>query len=195
MTHFAESLHAHLAARPPSVVAEWEARPAAVLIPLFFDAGQWHVLLTERTDLVEDHKGQVAFPGGRVDAQDADRVATALREAEEEVGLKREHVTVLGQIDELLTVTQYRITPVVGVFPWPYAFTLQKTELSEVFSVPLRWLAEPANLEVRQRHPLIPGRPIDVYYFHYAGHTIWGVTARIILNLVNIAGPLLTAEG
>jgi 8-oxo-dGTP pyrophosphatase MutT (NUDIX family) len=151
------------------------------------------VLLTERTHLVEDHKGQVAFPGGRVDAQDADRVATALREAEEEVGLKPEHVTVLGQIDELITVSQYRITPVVGIFPWPYAFTLQNTELSEVFTVPLAWLAEPANLEVRQREPLIPGRPIEVYYFHYAGHTIWGVTARIILNLLKVAGPLIDA--
>ena len=194
MTNFAESLRASLAARPPSVIAEWEARPAAVLIPLFHDAGQWHVLLTERTDLVEDHKGQVAFPGGRVDAQDADRVATALREAEEEVGLKREDVTVLGQIDELITVSQYRITPVIGTFPWPYAFTLSQTELSEVFTVPLCWLAEPANLEVRQRQPLIPGRPIEVYYFHYNGHTIWGVTARIILNLLRIAGPLISAE-
>ena len=195
MTNFAESLRASLAARPPSVVAEWEPRPAAVLIPLFFDAGQWHVLLTERTELVEDHKGQVAFPGGRVDAQDADRVATALREAEEEVGLRREDVTVLGQIDELLTVSQFRITPVIGTFPWPYVFTLQRTELSEVFTVPLCWLAEPANLETRQREPLIPGRPINVYYFHYGGHTIWGVTARIILNLLKVAGPLLAAEG
>jgi 8-oxo-dGTP pyrophosphatase MutT (NUDIX family) len=194
MTNFAHTLHARLAARLSGVNAEWEARPAAVLIPLFHDAGQWHVLLTERTHLMEDHKGQVAFPGGRAETHDADRVDTALREAEEEVGLKREHVTVLGQIDELLTVSQYRITPVVGVFPWPYAFTLSKTELSEVFTVPLRWLAEPANLEVRQREPPIPGRPIAVYYFRYPGHTIWGVTARIILNLLDIARPLLTTE-
>ncbi len=193
MTHFAESLRSHLASRPTSVLAEWEARPAAVLIPLFFDSEQWHVLLTERTDQVEDHKGQVSFPGGRVDARDADRVATALREAEEEVGLRREDVAVLGQIDELITVSQYRITPVIGTFPWPYAFTLQKTELSEVFTVPLTWLAEPAHLEVRQRQPIIPGRPIEVYYFHYAGHTIWGVTARIILNLLKVARPLLAA--
>jgi 8-oxo-dGTP pyrophosphatase MutT (NUDIX family) len=194
MTDFAERLRIHLASRPPDVNAEWEARPAAVLIPLFRDAGQWHLLLTERTELVEDHKGQVAFPGGRVDDHDADRVATALREAEEEVGLKREDVTVLGQIDELLTVSQYRITPIVGVFPWPYTFTLSQTELSEVFTVPLRWLADPANVEVRPRQPLIPGRPINVYYFHYGGHTIWGVTARIVLNLLAIAGPLLMPE-
>jgi 8-oxo-dGTP pyrophosphatase MutT (NUDIX family) len=194
MPNFADQLRAHLAARPSGVNAEWEARPAAVLIPLFHAAGQWQVVLTERTHLMEDHKGQVAFPGGRVDAQDADRVATALREAEEEVGLKPEHVTVLGQLDELLTVSQYRITPVVGVFPWPYTFTLSHTELSEVFTVPLRWLADPAHMEIRQREPFIPGRPIQVYYFNYPGHTIWGVTGRIIVNLLEVAGPLLTAE-
>jgi len=191
MPTFADSLRAQLAAHPPQTKAEWEARPAAVLVPLYVDRGEWHVLLTQRTDLVEHHKGQVAFPGGRVDADDGDRVQTALREAEEEIGLKREEVVVLGQLDELLTVTQYRITPVVGVIPWPYRFVLSAVELSEAFGVPLRWLADPAHLETQYREPLVPGPPIPVFYFYYEGRTIWGATARMLLNLLEIVRPLL----
>jgi hypothetical protein len=107
------------------------------------------------------------------------------------VGLKPEHVTVLGQLDELLTTSQYRVTPVVGVFPWPYPFVLSTAEVVEVFGVPLRWLADPVHLEVRERQPSAPGLPVQVYYFHCPGHTIWGATARIILNLLEVVGPWL----
>jgi len=190
-TQFPEQLRAHLLARPAQINVEWEARPAAVLVPLYQEAGEWQVLFTERTHTVEDHKGQVAFPGGRTDDTDASRVETALREAEEEIGLHRSAVTVLGQLDELLTVTQYRITPIVGTFPWPYPFVLSTDELSEVFGVPLRWLADPANVEIREReHPLLRRR-IPIYYFHYQGHTIWGVTGKMVMNLNAIIRPLL----
>jgi 8-oxo-dGTP pyrophosphatase MutT (NUDIX family) len=183
MPDFADALRARLASRSPQTQAEWEARPAAVLVPLYLDQGEWRVLLTQRTDLVEHHKGQVSFPGGRVDDADAGRVQTALREAEEEIGLKPEHVTVLGQLDELLTVTQYRITPVVGVIPWPYPFVLSTVELSEVFGVPLRWLAGPANLETQYRDPIVPGRPVPVYYF-YGNHL--GGDGPHVLNLLDV---------
>lgn len=191
MPDFADALRARLASRAPQTRAEWDARPAAVLVPLYRERGEWHVLLTQRTDLVEHHKGQVSFPGGRVDDDDDDRVQTALREAEEETGLKPEHVAVLGQLDELLTVTQYRITPIVGVIPWPYPFVLSTVELSEVFGAPLRWLADPANLETQYRDPIAPGPPVPVYYFRYEGHTIWGATARMLLNLLEFVRPLL----
>lgn len=191
MTDFAAALQARLAGRAPITRAEWEARPAAVLVPLYVEDGAWHLVLTQRTHTVESHKGQVAFPGGRVDAGDASRVDTALREAEEEIGLPREQVTVIGQLDELLTVTQYRITPVVGVIPWPWTFALSAAELSAVFSVPLRWLADPANLDIQYRQPIVPGPPVPVFYFYYGEYTIWGATARIIRNLLEVAGPLL----
>jgi 8-oxo-dGTP pyrophosphatase MutT (NUDIX family) len=191
MNTFADALRARLAARAPQTRAEWEARPAAVLVPLYHDQEGWHVLFTQRTHLVEHHKGQVSFPGGRVDEADASRVETALREAEEEIGLRREAVTVLGQLDELLTVTQYRITPVVGVIPWPYSFVLSTVELSEVFGVPLKWLSDPAHLEVQYRDPLAPGPPVPVYYFRYGAFTIWGATARMVINLLEVVGPLL----
>jgi 8-oxo-dGTP pyrophosphatase MutT (NUDIX family) len=184
-------LRQRLAERSPVIRPEWEVRPAAVLVPLYLDGPEWHVLFTQRTHLVETHKGQVSFPGGRVEPADTSRVETALREAEEEIGLRRSDVTVLGQLDELLTVTQYHITPIVGVFPWPYAFVLSTAELSEAFGVPLAWLANPDNLEIQEREPMVPGRKIPVYYFHYQNRTIWGATARMLLNLVEVARPML----
>jgi 8-oxo-dGTP pyrophosphatase MutT (NUDIX family) len=193
MESFPDAIRARLSTRPHQTKAEWEARPAAVLIPLYQQEGEWHLLFTERTHTVEDHKGQVAFPGGRVDEADASRVETALREAEEEIGLKRADVAVLGRLDELLTVTQYRITPVVGVIPWPYTFTLSTSELSEVFGVPLRWLAEPANRAIRYREPMLPGPKIPVYYFHYQTHTIWGVTARMLMDFLDSIQPILSS--
>jgi 8-oxo-dGTP pyrophosphatase MutT (NUDIX family) len=185
-------LRQQLAERKPVVKPEWEARPAAVLVPLYLNDGEWHVLFTQRTELVETHKGQVSFPGGGVEHGDSSRVDTALREAEEEIGLRRQDVTVLGQLDELLTVTQYHITPIVGLFPWPYPFVLSAAELSEVFGAPLAWLADPAHLEVQMREPIVPGRKIPVYYFHYQGFTIWGATARMLLNLIEVVRPLLS---
>jgi 8-oxo-dGTP pyrophosphatase MutT (NUDIX family) len=193
MMEFPKTLQARLADRASITRAEWEARPAAVLVPLFKAGDEWHLLLTQRTHTVESHKGQVAFPGGRVDAGDATREATALRETEEEIGLPRDRVVVIGRLDELLTVTQYRITPVVGLIPWPWEFRLSTAELSAVFGVPLRWLADPANLHVQHREPLAPGPKIPVYYFYYGEYTIWGATARIIRNLLEVAEPLLPA--
>jgi len=191
MATLPDFLRQRLAERPRVVRPEWEVRPAAVLVPLYLEGGEWHVLFTQRTHLVENHKGQVSFPGGHVEPGDTSRVETALREAEEEIGLRREDVTVLGQLDELLTVTQYHITPIVVVFPWPYDFVLSEAELSEVFGAPLSWLANPDNLEIQEREPIMPGRKVPVYYLHYQRYTIWGATARMLLNLIEVAQPLL----
>lgn len=192
---FESRLRARLQTSQPSVHAEWEARPAAVLVPLYREAGAWHVLYTRRTDHLPSHKGQVAFPGGRVEAADRDRVDTALREAEEELGLRRADVRVLGQLNELLTVTQYRVTPVVGVIPWPYPLTPSADEINAVFGVPLRWLADPNHVHTRLREPIVPGAPpVAVYHFFYNGFDIWGATARMTLNLLDMARDLLTLE-
>jgi 8-oxo-dGTP pyrophosphatase MutT (NUDIX family) len=159
-----------------------------VLMPFFRQGGEWHLLFTERTNSVEQHKGQVAFPGGRADDGDASRVETALREAEEEIGLRRGDVTVLGALDELLTVTQYRVTPILGTFDWPYHFRTSPAEIADVFHVPLAWLTDPANVEIQPRQPPAGGPPIPIYYFRYQGHTIWGVTARIVINFLDVTG-------
>ncbi|MDD5168046.1 MAG: CoA pyrophosphatase, partial [Syntrophales bacterium] len=128
--------------------ASWAPpRPAAVLIPLIrmpIESGGpgWHILYTRRTDLVEHHKGQVSFPGGRRDPGDSSPEATALREACEEIGLNPADVHILGRMDDFLTVSNYRVTPVVGTMPWPYPLTLSPNEVSRVFTVPVDWLAD-----------------------------------------------------
>lgn len=180
-----------LSARQPKTRVEWEARPAAVLVPLYLADGEWHVLLTRRTDSLKSHTGQVAFPGGKVDANDATREDTALREAEEEIGLRPQDVRVLGRLDDLLTVTQWRITPVAGVFTWPYHFTPSPGEIAAIFGVPLRWLADPANLVTEFREPIVPGPKIPVYHWYYREFDIWGASARIIRNFLDVAGAFL----
>ena len=189
--NFINALQATLLNRAPQVQAEWNARPAAVLVPLHWHNDEWRLLFTRRTDEVDEHKGQVAFPGGKIDPDDASPEAAALREAEEEIGLQRSNVKVIGRLDELITGTQWRITPVVGVHPYPYEFVINPYECTAVFSVPLRWLADPVNLEIKERQPPVGGPPIPVFYYReYEGHIIWGATARIVRMFLSLADNL-----
>lgn len=190
--NFIDSLQTTLINRTPQVLAEWNARPAAVLVPLHWYNDEWHLLFTRRTDDMDEHKGQVAFPGGKIDPDDASPEAAALREAEEEIGLQRKDVKVIGRLDELITGTQWRITPIVGVHPYPYQFVINPRECTAVFSVSLNWLADPANVEIRERQPPVGGPPIQVYYYReYEGHIIWGATARMVRMFLNLADGLV----
>jgi len=174
-------------ARPLEVEAEWQARPAAVLVPLYQADGVWHALFTRRTETVESHRGQVSFPGGQLEPGDPSPTEAALRETEEEIGLRSTDVEILGQLSPLHTVTQFLISPVVGLFRWPYPLRLNQREVANAFGVPLHWLADPANLEVRERQSLAAGPSLPVYYFKpYRGEVIWGATARITLNLLGL---------
>jgi 8-oxo-dGTP pyrophosphatase MutT (NUDIX family) len=176
-----------LAARPLTVEVEWSARPAAVLVPLYRSDGQWNALFTRRTESVDSHRGQVSFPGGRIEPGDAGPAEAALRETEEEIGLRAADVEILGQLSPLLTVTQFLISPVVGRFRWPYPLRVNRREVASAFGVPLAWLADPDNLEMRERAPLAGGPPVPVYYFRpYQGELVWGATARITLNLLGL---------
>jgi 8-oxo-dGTP pyrophosphatase MutT (NUDIX family) len=189
MDDLVERLSTALTRRVPGVAAEWPARPAAVLVPLAGVHGEWHLLFTRRTDNVETHRGQVSFPGGRIEPGDASPVAAALREAQEEIGLRPDDVRVLGRLDALMTVTQYLITPVVGVIPWPYPFRPDPVEVAEVFTIPLTWLADPAHLEHRTRPALAGGPEVPVFsYREYGGHILWGASARITLDLLSLLG-------
>jgi 8-oxo-dGTP pyrophosphatase MutT (NUDIX family) len=182
----------------------WESltdtpRPAAVLIPLFQSRTDkdadltWNVLLTRRTNSVAEHQGQVAFPGGRSDPSDTTPEMTALREAHEEIGLDPKQVRILGRMDSLWTISNYLVSPIVGVIPWPFPIHLEATEVSTVFTIPLDWLADPANHEIRYRTIPNPiGRILHrdlhpvIYFKSYNDEILWGVSAEITLRLIEI---------
>jgi 8-oxo-dGTP pyrophosphatase MutT (NUDIX family) len=171
----------------PSELIQGEPRPAAVLIPLLRKENAWHVLFTRRTDTLPEHSGQVAFPGGRSEPGDLNAEGTALREASEEIGLKPTDVKILGRLNEFITITNYRVTPVVGLIPWPFSLQLEKREVSRVFTIPLDWLADPANREEQLRPLPPPYAPVMVIYFHpYDNEILWGASARFTVTLLKI---------
>jgi 8-oxo-dGTP pyrophosphatase MutT (NUDIX family) len=164
-----------------------EPRPAAVLVPLLQMDGEWHLLFTRRTNQLPEHSGQVAFPGGRMDPEDTSPETTALREAQEEIGLNPEGVRILGRIDSFLTITSYCVTPVLGIIVWPTEFVIAPAEVSRVFTIPLRWLADPVNVKFTQRELPPPYAAVPVIYFsEYDGEILWGVSAQIVVNLLKI---------
>jgi 8-oxo-dGTP pyrophosphatase MutT (NUDIX family) len=179
-----------LAALPPDVPnPEFEQlRAASVLVPLVWWDARWHLLYTRRTETVQSHKGQVAFPGGASDAEDASPAATALREAHEEIGLLPGDVEILGRLNRRPTISQFYITPIVARVPWPYAFILSPNEVTRVFTVPLDWLADPANHEEHPRVVLGGYYQGVIYYQPYDGEIVWGITARITLDLLEALG-------
>lgn len=161
------------------------ALPAAVLVPLFTHANTVHVLFTRRTDTVPHHQGQVAFPGGRHHPEDASPIATATREAHEEIGLHPEHVDVLGVLDDIHTVrSNFVITPVVGLIPHPYAFKPNPPEVAEIFFVPLPALLDPSGR--RQELWEFESIRVPVTTIRYQGRVIWGATERISRNLADV---------
>jgi 8-oxo-dGTP pyrophosphatase MutT (NUDIX family) len=146
---------------------------------------EWHLLYILRSRVEGDmHSAQVAFPGGRLDPGETKAEQAALREANEEIGLQPEGVSLLGNLEEFITISDYKVTPVVGVIPWPFEMHPDPREVQRVFTIPLGWLADPTNREVRQR--VAPGgQALDVVYFkEYDRELLWGVTARITLNFL-----------
>ena len=187
MDDFTERLQQVLRSHEPTIRDDWDARLAAVLIPLYQYDYSWHALYTKRTDEVDDHRSQVSFPGGIIEPEDEDSEHAALRETQEEIGIDPAVVKVLGRLDSLLTITQFQIVPVVGVIPWPYKLTLNPMEVASVFGVPIDWLADPANLEIHFPETPISGPHIPIYSFKpYQGEVIWGATARITRNLLQL---------
>jgi 8-oxo-dGTP pyrophosphatase MutT (NUDIX family) len=161
---------------------------AAVLIPIFFKDGAAHILFTRRTDKVEHHKGQIAFPGGRHDIADGNLETTALRETWEEVGIARQDITIIGRTDDFLTNTHFMITPYLGFIPYPYSYTLNRDEIAEVYEVPLQLLLDPENFEVR---PLVrDGVHWHLHYYHCNSLVIWGVTGFLVSNFLTIVFDL-----
>lgn len=156
-------------------------RSAAVLVPLTYAMNEWHLLFTRRTDRVESHKGQVSFPGGASDEGEITPEETALREAEEEIGMRPEDVKVLGRLSKLITVSSYQVSPIVGIIPFPYAFKVGSFEVERVFTIPLSWLANRNNyweFSLRESERSL------IAYHPYDGELLWGATARMTVNFL-----------
>jgi 8-oxo-dGTP pyrophosphatase MutT (NUDIX family) len=164
---------------------ETRLKCAAVLVPLVWHDNEWNLLYTRRTDTVESHKGQVSFPGGACDEGETTPEETALREAEEEIGLNPRDVKVLGWLPNLITITYFRVTPVIGVVKWPTVFRVGEHEVARIFTIPLAWLSNPSNrwqFEMQGRaHSLIAYHPYD-------GELLWGATARMTIDFLNVLG-------
>jgi 8-oxo-dGTP pyrophosphatase MutT (NUDIX family) len=155
--------------------------PAAVLFPIVLHDAGHTVLLTQRTAHLRDHAGQIAFPGGRVEAEDASPLHTALRETEEEIGLPRRQIDILGYLPEYRTGTGFRVTPVVALVRPPFELVLDPYEVAEAFEVPLSFLLDPAN---HQRHSLhYRGALRHFFAMPYGDYFIWGATAGMIRAL------------
>jgi 8-oxo-dGTP pyrophosphatase MutT (NUDIX family) len=165
---------------PPSAAL----RPAAVLVPLIEHQDGMTVLLTRRTAHLSAHAGQVAFPGGRIEEGDADAVAAALRETEEEVGLARETVAVIGRLDTYVTGTGFEVTPIVGLIVPPFVLKIDPYEVDEAFEVPLSYVLDRRNHNRTVRESA--GRTRTFYVLPYEGRNIWGATAGMLVNLAEV---------
>ncbi|MDS4020199.1 MAG: CoA pyrophosphatase [Candidatus Competibacter sp.] len=166
--------------------------PAAVLVPLVERSEGYTVLLTQRTAHLEHHAGQISFPGGRTEEGDASPVETALREAEEEIGLRRRHVVeIAGFLDLYQTVTGFLVTPVVGFVTPPFDLALDAFEVAEAFEVPLEFVLDPRNHESRRM--FYKGQQRRYYVIPYQDRFIWGATAAMLVNFARrlTGSPLL----
>lgn len=156
---------------------------AAVLVPLLRSDGEWHILYTRRADRLESHKGQVSFPGGACDEGETTPEQTALREAEEEIGIRPNDVRLLGRLRPMNTISYFRVTPVVGVIPWPMVFRPEQAEVARIFTMPLAWLAERSN---RWEFNMLGRKNSVIVYHPYDGETLWGATARMTVDFLQI---------
>lgn len=150
-------------------------------MPTFEEDGKPYFLLTRRTEEVKTHKGQISFPGGMRHGSESLK-QTALRETCEEVGIMQEQIEVLGRFHDYLAITDYRVVPFVGYVRQPFSAIPQTGEVAEILKVPLDLFLDRSRLRMEQMCRL--GKPVDVYYYSYGPHEIWGLTARIIKDFI-----------
>lgn len=184
-TSWIEEVRRRLESPPPRRLASAEGRRAAVLVPLFVEGGELWALLTRRAETLPQHRGQIAFPGGGRETGE-DPWAAALRESAEEIGLLPQGVLRLGELDEVATPSGFRIVPCVGAIPATFRAEANPEEIEEVFAAPISALAHP-NL-VEDREVRINGKRRNLRIYHVGRHKIWGVTARILQNLLGRLG-------
>jgi len=175
------TLRERLASPPPRRMPASDLRQASVLVPLYVDAGELWTVLTKRTDDLPSHRGQIAFPGGGRELKE-DPWAAALRETQEEIGLDPKIVLKLGEMDEVESPAGFRVIPCVGAVPYPHKTQPNEAEIAEVFTLPVSAFANPKLVE--ERDVLINGVQRTILIYHIGSRQIWGLTARILQNLL-----------
>jgi len=158
---------------------------AAVLLPIFYKEGQYFILFIKRTEKVKEHRGQISFPGGAYEEEDGTLVNTALRECAEEISLMADEVEVLGELDDTATMTSnYIVSPFVGLILWPHALKVDQWETEEIIEVPISAFLDKGCL--REETEIIDGEAVTSYFYHHQGRVIWGATARILNQFLDI---------
>ncbi len=190
----AEKIKKILESHLPQALEADHFRPAAVLVPIQERENGDYLVLTKRTEQLSSHKGQIAFPGGRVEPGDDGHLAAALRESYEEIGIEPRHVRVLGQLDQITAGFNYLVTPFVGLIPFPYNYSLNPAETEAVFSVPVAALLDRSCFRVELRFSPANRRGEPIYHFQYDGLDIWGATARIIKQFLELVYGFETPE-
>ena len=178
-----------LSSRTPKTVDAPSLIPAGVLLLVYPKDGEYHIHFNVRTSRVEHHKGEVSFPGGGVNPGDATPLATALRETHEEVGVLPSHVEVLGTLDQDFTRSGFLVSPFVGTIPDSYPFKPHRAEVAEILEVPVSHLLTPANTTPREQQ--VGDHLVSYRDYHYRGHVIFGLTARILTGFLDLTGHLL----
>jgi 8-oxo-dGTP pyrophosphatase MutT (NUDIX family) len=181
---FVDQIRTILSSRKRRIIEHPRFSHAAVLVPLFEKGADCHLLFTKRSDHVKYHKGEISFPGGGVDEEDLEPIRTALREAHEEIGLKEEDVQIIGILDDIITITEFIVTPIVGLFPYPYPFKVSEVEIAELIEVPLSSLLHEECFS--EREIVRSGQKEIVYAYQYEKHLIWGATARILKQFLDL---------
>lgn len=153
---------------------------AAVLVPLLRNADEYHLLFTKRPKELKNHPGQISFPGGEFEAQDITLKDAVMRELLEELGVLKNDIQFLGELDDYASTTGYLITPFVGRIPYPYDFKINRREVSELVFAPVSEFRKPPRVGYVVQH----GKPCPVYYYDLPQRVIWGATARIVKNFV-----------
>ncbi|MBM3790197.1 MAG: CoA pyrophosphatase [Acidobacteria bacterium] len=176
-----ETIRSRLVQLPPRTLRGGYTRESAVLMPIFEQDGQPHFLLTLRTEDVRTHKGQISFPGGMKDGQET-LEETALRETLEEIGIERSRLTMLGRFHDYLSINSFRVAPFAAYLESPFAAAPRAGEVAEILPVPFAVFREAGGLRVERMFRR--GAWIDVYFYRYRTHEIWGLTARIIKDFL-----------
>ncbi len=180
-----QRLRQALSLRQKRHIVDASRESAAILLPIYYKQGQYYILFTKRTETVKEHKSQICFPGGAYQEGNGTLVNAALRECAEEIGLMADAIEVLGELDDIVTTASgYIVSPFVGLIPWPQVLKVDQREVKEIIEVPISALLDKGCLHEETK--IIDGEAATLYFYHYQGRVIWGATARILNQFLNI---------